>query len=444
MLKVSSLSFSYSEYTEKKSEPIFSNLSFSVEEGEKLLILAPPESGKTTLSFLLSGIKLDGIETGSVKYNDKDVSIESVTLVPQNTNEYIIQPRVEDEIAFSLENLGLTEEEMKKRVSQSLSLWGLEKLKDASPDTLSGGEKRRLLIATALVSSPRVVIYDEAFDDLDYTWREKLKDRINDRKETSIVFASRYIEYFSSLFDKIYVIENKKLTLWNGKKEEIVKPIKGKSENKAILSVSNLSFSYPESMRLPFSLSVKSFELKSESVVSLLGLNGSGKSTFSHILCGLEEKISGDVKINNREASPSLLRRSVGYIFQNPDLQIFLPTVRDELMYSFSFLPLSKEEKNKRVEEACSLFSLNPESIASLMGYGERKRLQCAVYYTLSRPFYIIDELDSALTYSMCTSILNNLLKRGAGILLITHDRALSNIVSDSSYIAEDGIIHEE
>ena len=300
MFEVSSLSFSYSEYTEKKSVSIFSDLSFSLKDGEKLLILAPPESGKTTLSFLLSGIKLDGIEMGSVKYNGENVGLESVTLVPQNTNEYIIQPRVEDEIAFPLENLGINEEEMKKRVSQSLSFWGLEKLKDASPDTLSGGEKRRLLIATALVTSPRVVIYDEAFDDLDYTWREKLKERINERKETSIVFASRYIEYFSSLFDKIYIIENKKLSPWNGKREEIVRPIKGKSENKAILSVSNLSFSYPESTRLPFSLAVKSFELRSESVVSLLGLNGSGKSTFSHILCGLEEKINGEVKINNR------------------------------------------------------------------------------------------------------------------------------------------------
>ena len=78
------------------------------------------------------------------------------------------------------------------------------------------------------------------------------------------------------------------------------------------------------------------------------------------------------------------------------------------------------------------------------MSYGERKRLQSAIYYSLDRPFYILDELDSALSYKESISILEKLASKGAGILLITHDDDFASRVSKRGYRAKEGRIYEE
>lgn len=444
MLSVKNLFFTYLDSSSNGENSILKDISFTLQEGEKILILGESESGKTTLSFLLSGLSIDGKRSGEIFYDGNSITPGKVALVPQNTNEYIIEPRVEDEIAFPLENISTPILEMEERVSSSLSEWGLESLKDASPDRLSGGEKRRLLIATALSTNPKYVVYDEAFDDLDLSWREKLKERILSQKEASIVFSSRFLDYFDNLFDRIYLLKGGILTPWRGEKERINRPIIKESDKKHTITVKALKYSFSPSSRKPFSLEVDNFLLKSNEITALLGPNGSGKTTFSHLLCGLYKREKGDICYDSAIANEKTLLRLVGYVFQNPDYQIFLPTVKDELMYSLNFLPLDKKEKLKEVERVCSLFSLNPDSIASIMGYGERKRLQCAIYYTLNRPFYIVDELDSALTYQMCTDILTLLLSRGAGILLITHDDDLAKAVSTRKYRAKEGTINEE
>ena len=101
------------------------------------------------------------------------------------------------------------------------------------------------------------------------------------------------------------------------------------------------------------------FSLESGEVVALMGPNGSGKSTFSRLLCGLDDMDRGSIVIDGKECGKEDLGRSVGYMFQNPDYQIFLPTVKDELSYSLSFLKISEKEKEKRLEETASLFSLD-------------------------------------------------------------------------------------
>ena len=175
-----------------------------------------------------------------------------------------------------------------------------------------------------------------------------------------------------------------------------------------------------------------------------MGHNGSGKSTFSRILCGLDKPEKGSITIDGEIRQGNMLSRSVGYMFQNPDYQIFLPTVRDELSYSLSFLPLEKKEKERRLEELSEIFSLKLDSVASLMGYGEKKRLQAAIYASLDRDFYILDELDSALSYRESVYILDKLRAKGAGILLITHDSVFASSLTDRLYRAEGGVISED
>ena len=435
MIKAENLAFRYDSYGEKESEKVLRNINLTVHKGEKVLILGEPESGKTTLSLILSSLipefvegELEGKVYPECEMKDR---MGDYTLVPQNAGEFILGETVEDDI---------------ERVDKALSFWGLDALREASTTELSGGEKRRLMLASSLVTNPDYVIYDESFDDLDKGWRQVLRDHIKESSEASLVMASRFLSFFNDLFDRIYVLEHGELREWNGELSSIPTPNIIRKERNNILQCRGISFIHPRrsSFSSPFVLTLDDFSLKSGEVVALMGPNGSGKSTFSRLLCGLDTPSEGTIILDETPCNKERLERSVGYMFQNPDYQIFLPQVKDELSYSLSFLKINEKEKEKRLSETAALFSLSLSDTASLMSYGERKRLQSAIYYSLDRPFYILDELDSALTYKESISILEKLSRNGAGILLITHDDDFASAVADRGYRAKEGRIYEE
>lgn len=450
MIKAENLAFRYDSYSEKEGDKVLRNINLTVHKGEKVLILGEPESGKTTLSLILSSLipefvegELEGKVYPECEMKDR---MGDYTLVPQNAGEFILGETVEDEIAFPLESLGIERKEIIERVDKALSFWGLDALREASTTELSGGEKRRLMLASSLVTNPDYVIYDESFDDLDKGWRQVLRDHIKESSEASLVMASRFLSFFNDLFDRIYVLEHGELREWNGELSSIPTPNIIRKERNNILQCRGISFIHPRrsSFSSPFVLTLDDFSLKSGEVVALMGPNGSGKSTFSRLLCGLDTPSEGTIILDETPCNKERLERSVGYMFQNPDYQIFLPQVKDELSYSLSFLKINEKKKEKRLSETAALFSLSLSDTASLMSYGERKRLQSAIYYSLDRPFYILDELDSALTYKESISILEKLSRNGAGILLITHDNDFASAVADRGYRAKEGRIYEE
>lgn len=452
-LKLENLSFAYENYGNTIREKIFDGVNLYVQDKEKILILGECGSGKSTLSSILASLTPaynQGKLEGEISYDGKGIGsahemMSFLSLVPQDPGAYIITTSCEDELAYPLESLAVSRDEMKRRIDLSLSAWGLERYRTLMPAGLSGGEKKRLAIACALISDPEFVIFDESFDDLDVFWKEKLGNVIRDGNFTGIVTSARFIPSFRGLFDAVYRIEDRKLVRI--------------SEDDAF---ENFSFSIPcldvketctleavnikiekERENTLFTLSVPSFHLKRGEIVSLCGDNGSGKSTFSRMLCALESQSEGSILMNGALADRKTLQRQVGYVFQNPDYQIFLPSVRDELSYSFSFLYVSKAEREKRLEELSMLFSLDLDASAALMSYGERKRLQCAVYYSLGRSFYILDEIEASLPYSESARMVELLASRGAGILLISHDEDFVRCAAVRNYMIESGVMHE-
>ena len=452
-LKLENLSFAYENYGNTIREKIFDGVNLYVQDKEKILILGECGSGKSTLSSILASLTPaynQGKLEGEISYDGKGIEsahemMSFLSLVPQDPGAYIITTSCEDELAYPLESLAVSRDEMKRRIDLSLSAWGLERYRTVMPAGLSGGEKKRLAIACALISDPEFVIFDESFDDLDVFWKEKLGNVIRDGDFTGIVTSARFIPSFRGLFDAVYRIKDRKLVRI--------------SEDDAF---ENFSFSIPcldvketctlEALNIKiekerentlFTLSVPSFHLKRGEIVSLCGDNGSGKSTFSRMLCALESQSEGSILMNGALADRKTLQRQVGYVFQNPDYQIFLPSVRDELSYSFSFLYVSKAEKEKRLEELSMLFSLDLDASAALMSYGERKRLQCAIYYSLGRSFYILDEIEASLPYSESARMVELLASRGVGILLISHDEDFVRCAAVRNYMIESGVMHE-
>jgi ATPase components of various ABC-type transport systems, contain duplicated ATPase len=457
LLSFENVSFEYRSYTDKKNEKVFSSVSFCVSEKENVLILGVPGRGKSTIASLSAAIIprfADGTVDGKIEVFGRSAETlepnmltAQLSLVPQNAPAFILTTLVEDEVAFPLESLGLGREEMQKRVAEALSFWGMDSMARVNTFELSGGETRRLMLSVSNAIKAPLVIYDESFDDLDVSYREKLASYIRERHGASLVTASHFLPWYKGLFDRIYRFENGTLSLVSEeeaeREAETVKTISfsvKKGEGRLEARALRLERSR-RSTGARFTLNVPSFSLEKGEIVALLGLNGSGKSTFSRLAAGLEEPEEGAFYIDGAKASARLRKRSVGYFFQNPDYQLFLPTVKDELSYALTFLKTGREEKEATVREISSLYGLAEEDTASLLSFGKRKTLQAAIYHELNRPYYILDELDSALSYNESATILERLSSRGAGILLISHDPAFAKTFASRVYEIEEGVL---
>ena len=429
LLEVRGLGYSYQSYTGKPSRQVLDHLGLSIPTGRKVLVLGPFDAGKSTLARILSGLTpkyLGGPITGSLMLDGKDLLacepwdlVEEVGYVSQNPQEQFIASTVEDELAFPLESMGVERQEMRQRVLSKYD------------------------------TDPKLWILDESFDDLDQDWRERLADAIRRSGHAVLVFASRYLSQFPGLFDDTYLLEDGRLVpagedprasfsaLCGDDGLVPLRPVKPEG-NMHVLEARDIRIVHrrvSDEERRVFHLEVPEFRLESGQIITLVGENGSGKSTFARVACGLDPFEKGTMTIDGRRLDRNELNCTVGYLFQNPDLQIFLPTVRDELSWSLERdASVDRKEISERVAEACSLFGLDPEDTPTTMSYPQRKALQGAVYYLLDRPFYILDELDNALTYRKAQEITRLLGGKGSGILVISHDSQFARLVGTDGY----------
>ncbi len=454
--RIEDLTFTYQGYgEEEENAPVVENLSLTLKEGSKNLILGAPDCGKTTLARIMSSLLpryIEGSLSGEVALNGRSITsvapwelLEECTLVGQNPQEQLLMTTCGDEVAFPLESLAIQHPELESRVDTALEEWGLLEYKEINPQELSGGERKRLLLAVTEAIGAPLWIMDEPFDDLDEEWRQALKNKIRDKKGTVILFASRYLDEFDSLFDNHYLLEGgvlngggaeeiqaKLAKIERGERVEITQELlHGEQTLKCDRVVIGHSRRSSDALA-PFSLTIEEFTIKTGEVVALVGPNGSGKSTLSRVLCGLNSTLEGAITLNDRSLSDQERLSRVAYLFQNPDYGIFLPSVKEELGWALRHGDADKREA--LVSEGATLFNLSLNDNPSMMSYGMRKQLQAAVYYVLDRPFIIIDEIDSGLTYGDAYKIVSLLKRRGAGVIVITHDRSFALNLASRQY----------
>ncbi len=470
MINLKSVSFSYTNYLNPQIKTLlFDSLDFSLPKGEKALVLGAPDSGKSTLSHLVCALVPrhgEGQLSGSVMINQKTITslepwnlTDSVTLVAQNPQEQLLMTTCSDEIAFPLESLGYSQSEIAFRVEKALKQWDLLRMAEVNPQQMSGGEQKRLLLAVADAIDAPIWVLDEPFDNLDQMWQEHLAQRLGSSGKTILLFASRFLECYSSFFDSYWHMGRGKLTahtekslieLFDKECNTIVAPppaAKVHARQEILCSEAQVLHTRRSlSDESPFRLAVAEFRVASDEVVALVGPNGSGKSTFSRHLCGLDLFEKGEVSIDGNVLTPTELQRRVGYLFQNPDYGIFLPTVADELSWSLKRnRRYTSAEIEQAVLEVARLYRLNVQDNPAMMSYGSRKNLQAAVYHLLQRAIIIVDELDSGLTYGDAYTIISLLKSKGAGIVIITHDKGFAKRLADRQYsIIEGNIVETE
>ncbi len=381
-----------------------------------------------------------------------------VGLVAQDSDEQLLTTRCDTEVAFALESLGLPRPEMRARVRESLRKVGLADFEGRNPATLSGGEKKRLLVACLDAIRPGLWILDEALGELDLEWKTRVLDIVDAAGGTALLMESRWSSLAAAKGTSFSLLESGRLRAEANDAQEPaflsalidagIRQGEPKAprprEAKGFLQARGLRFQFQGSTG--FALAIEQLELRFGEVCALVGKNGSGKSTLGKILCGLLRPQAGSLGIGGecgvRSLAPHELSAKIGYLFQNPDHQIYLPSVREELSLGLRRPGAAQREIDSRVEEAAQLFGL-PDLAAppARLSYGARRRLQAATYFLLPRDLLILDEIDSGLSYREVESLIDALASRVPGIVLITHDMFLARAACDRILVLDEGKI---
>lgn len=189
-------------------------LDFVARRGLRTALLGPNGSGKTTMLFHVLGLLRS--REGSVRVFGVDPATEwasirqRVGVVLQNVDEQLISPTVADDVAFSPRQYGLPAEEVDRRAQAALELLGITHLADRVPHNLSGGEKRKVALAGALVMEPELLVLDEPFEGLDPAARQglvELIERLARERGTSVVMTTHDIDAVHELADYAYVLK---------------------------------------------------------------------------------------------------------------------------------------------------------------------------------------------------------------------------------------------
>lgn len=230
MIDINNVSYSY-------ENKVFAlkNINLHIEEGEAVALIGVNGSGKSTLMKLINGL----ITSDSGNYlfvgeeiNDRKLQNEQfsksfhkkIGFVFQNSDVQLFCSNVYDEIAFGPRQMGMGEEKVKKRVEDTLKLLNIEELRNRQPYHLSGGEKKKVSIASVVVLNPDVYIFDEPMNGLDPKTKRFLKEfMINiNRAGKTILCSTHDFEYVKGVFKRAVVFSNKHTIIRDGAYDEIM------------------------------------------------------------------------------------------------------------------------------------------------------------------------------------------------------------------------------
>lgn len=187
------------------------NVSFRITHGEKVALLGLNGAGKSTLMLLTNGLLLptEGeISIGGVPVTKKTLRLvrQSVGMVFQNPDDQLFMSTVEEDVAFGPVNMGLSREEVEKRVVRALRAVRLEELRKRAPFQLSGGQKRMAAIATVLSMEPNILVLDEPTSNLDLKARRDVKDIVRNFLHTTLI-ATHDLDLAIELCSRSIVLE---------------------------------------------------------------------------------------------------------------------------------------------------------------------------------------------------------------------------------------------
>lgn len=490
LYKVENLTYYYPE-AEKAA---LNNISMEIEDGEFVLVAGGSGSGKSSLARALAGLIPDfygGRIGGKVYFQGRDIRAmdrgklaREIGMVFQDPEKQIVQTHVEAEIAFGLENLGLDNEEMLRRVAEVVCFMDLEKIRGAFTANLSGGQKQKLALASVLAMQPRALVLDEPTSQLDPVAAEdilNLVKRLNEEMGFTVIMIEQRLERCLHLADRVLIMEkggiaydgnarevarsaiksgmpfvppvarffaglevpSVPLTVKDGRKmlrsfisnknhgeekQDVLRHGGGLSthapEQKSAVRLKNLWFTYPGGQEV---LKDVNIDIKEGEFVAILGENGAGKSTMLRQLTGLLRPDRGTVEVLGKDVGRNgykEIRRHTAYLSQNPNDYLFQDTVEDELLFTlknFGFKDKSAVDEMLERFHLARYRRVNPRDLSS----GERQRVALASVLVMSPGLIILDEPTRGVDFRLKAELgrfLQQETAKGRTVIVVTHD----------------------
>lgn len=413
-----------------------------------------------------------------------------IGMVLQDPENQFLRMSVLHELGLGLQVQKLPVEEIEKRAYEALCWVGLERLWHGAayihPADLSGGQKQRIAIAAFLAMRPKILIMDEPTSDLDPVGKREVIEtlaRLRRDYRMTVILVEQDPEILTAFCDRIAL-------LYNGKIELVAPPSKfyaqrnllektgasvgelariswqtgytidghppltldegecvfapalaqhtfqpqrqGKSLQGEIVAQANgIGYRYSDGT---IALKGVDLTLHRGEMLALLGPNGSGKTTFAKILAGIYRPSYGKVEVSGQDLASRKVRarlpQTIGYVFQNPDHQLFCRKVSDEVAYGLKNLRIEPARREKMVAQTLEAVGLTDEASEDplFLSKGQRQRLAVAAILAMEPDILIVDEPTTGQDYRSISAIMDllcQLQKAGKTILVITHDMTL-------------------
>ena len=431
-------------------EPALKNIILNINEGEFIAITGGAAAGKSVLLHAITSAApkfypctLDG----TVKVADQEVSniplcqmADYLGYMMQEPQNQMVNRRVTDELAFGVANLNLTGDEIERRVNQIMDFLGIRTFSDRMTDALSGGQAQKVVLGSILAMKTPILLLDQPTAELDPKTSSELYrhlGRLNrEKKVTTLVVmdksgavlkdADRVLVMEAGTVKDFLPVAEYQQKYGNEKKYQRPLPFMV-DERSDVIKLSGASHRYKGGIT---GCQPLDFNLKKGDFTAVIGQNGSGKSTMLKLIEGLVKPSSGAVELFGTAVTKKNvgeLRRRIGFLFQNPDDQIFCSSVRDEISYVLKNKNLSEQQSEQKIQETLALIGLAglKEMHPQRLSRGQRQLLALGSVVINDPELIIADEPTSGLNGAQSQVVMEKLAQlsaQGVTILLVTHD----------------------
>lgn len=504
-ISVKNLSFTYPS-SEKKA---LDNINMEIEPGQLILVCGASGCSKTTfLRHFKSVLTPHGKREGSVLFNNKELSAfsekeqaEKIGFIFQSPDDQIVTDKVWHELAFSLESLNTPDDIIALRSAEAAGYFDLSDKYRCDVETLSGGQKQLLNLASVMTAMPEVLILDEPTSQLDPIASDNFLSQIkklNDDLGITVIISEHSLERVFAMADKVAVMKDGRLVSFDTP-ENTAKNF-GESESDFFLSLpssaqiavmASLKGAVPLTVKEGRQALIKNFitgkkdslissndtEIKSEKkdglieikdiffrysrysqdilknlsininkgeILCVTGGNGTGKTTLLSILSGITAQYSGRIKSGKKNIKPSDLRDMTAVLPQDVTVLFVKDSVYDEL----------KEVKKKNgdtpsdeeINETAELFELEGllKSHPFDLSGGEQEKLAAAKILLTDADIFLFDEPTKGMdpTFKLkFGGIISKLKKKNKTFVIVSHDMEFSANFADRCVMLFDGRI---